>query len=158
MHVDKPQSTRLGRQCNHQAPPHFFLDFSQDKHPRSLSIPTGKHKFEFSPLTLLSFLLRKELGSSLKSTLSNPRVHTSKERQSPTPKFMLYVALCKSMHAPLFPISKHLLKWSWLFYRYEINVRMLVSLWFSTSGCLMNVSCIWGTSLRWDYDFLDFKR
>ena len=86
MHVDKPQRPRLGQQCNHQAPPHFFLDFSQDKHPRSLSIPTGKHKSEFSPLTLLSFLLRKELGSSLKSPLSNPQVHTSKERQSPTPK------------------------------------------------------------------------
>ena len=38
-------------------------------------------KSEFSPLTLLSFLLRKELGSSLESLLSNPWVHTLKERQ-----------------------------------------------------------------------------
>ena len=81
MHVDKPQRPRLGWPCNEQAPPHLFFDFSQDKHPRSLSIITGKHKSEFSPLTLLSFLLRKELGSSLKSPLSNPRVHTLKERQ-----------------------------------------------------------------------------
>ena len=43
-------------------------------YPRSLSILTGKHKSKFSPLTLHSFLLRKELGSSLKSPLSNPRV------------------------------------------------------------------------------------
>ena len=43
--------------------------------------PRVNTNLNFSPLTLLSFLLRKELGSSLKSPLSNPRVHTSKERQ-----------------------------------------------------------------------------
>ena len=81
MHVNKPQRPRLGQPYNNQVPPHFFFDFSQNKHLRSLSIPTGKHKSKFSPLTLLSFLLRKELRSSLKSLLSNPQVHTLKERQ-----------------------------------------------------------------------------
>ena len=47
--------------------------------PRSLSIPTGKHKLEFPHLTLLSFLLRKELGSSLESSLKSTGSHTKRE-------------------------------------------------------------------------------
>ena len=44
--------------------------------------PTGPCKSEIFISTLRSFLLRKELGSSLKSLLSNPQVHTLKESKA----------------------------------------------------------------------------
>nr|POE90879.1 hypothetical protein CFP56_26525 [Quercus suber] len=51
----------------------------------SLPIPTGpRRKSEISPLTLLSFLIRKELGSSLGFLLSNSWVHTPKKDKSPS--------------------------------------------------------------------------
>ena len=51
----------------------------QLEHPRSLSIPTGKHKSEFLHLTLLSFLLRKGLEPLL-SLLSNPQSTPQKKK------------------------------------------------------------------------------
>ena len=32
----------------------------------------------------------------------------------------------------------------------NMNIKIMVFLWFGTSSCLMNVFCVWGTSLRWD--------
>ena len=78
------QRPRLGRPCNEQAPPHPFFDFlKQLEHARS-SLPLyfpRVHMNLNSHLTLLSFLLRKELGSSLESFLK-PTVNTSKGKES----------------------------------------------------------------------------
>ena len=40
----------------------------------------------------------------------------------------------------------------------NMNIKIMVSLWFGTSYCLMNVSCVWETSLRWDLEFIDYER
>ena len=81
MHVDKTQRPRLGWPCNHQAPPHFFLDFCQNKHPRSLSISTGPCKIRILTSNFTPFSLKENARNSLNSLLSNPWVHTLKERQ-----------------------------------------------------------------------------
>ena len=90
MHVDtchplKPQRPRLGRPCNHQVTPHFFFDFSQDnqniQETLFLSFSMGPHTNQNFSLTLLSFLLRKELEDLL-SLLLNPRFNTSKGKES----------------------------------------------------------------------------
>ena len=55
---------------------------------------------------------------------------------------MLYVALCKFMHAPFLPISNTFwidFKAGW--HDLNMNIKTMVSLWFSTSCCLMNVFC-----------------
>ena len=87
MHVDtcyplKPQRPRLSQPCNNQVPPHFFFDFYQDNQniQEILFIPTDPHKSEFLPHFTL-FSLKERAKSSLKSLLSNPQVHTLKERQ-----------------------------------------------------------------------------
>ena len=84
------QRPRLGQPCNEQAPPHLFFDFlKQLEHLRSLSIPTSKQKSKFPHLTLLSFLLRKELGSSLESFSKTHGSTPQKENNTPSHFFFL---------------------------------------------------------------------
>ena len=85
MHVDKPQRPRLGHAMNklHLTSCLTFSSNQSIQEAPYLSISHGYTNQNFSP-TLLSFLLRKELGSSLKSLLSNPRVHTLKESKTPS--------------------------------------------------------------------------
>lgn len=77
MHVDKQKGPRLGRPCNHQEPLQFFLNFSQDTRISKKQSPpyfSGyTHTYQKSHHTSPSFLLRKELGSSLESFFSNLR-------------------------------------------------------------------------------------
>ena len=78
------------RPCNEQAPPHLFFDFlKQLEQPRNLSIPTGKHKSEFPHVTLLSFLLREELGSSLESFSQTHGSTPQKENNTPSHFFFI---------------------------------------------------------------------
>ena len=85
MHVDKPKDQDLAGHVITKFNLISFLTFLKTNIQEASLFPRVNTNLNFS-LTLLSFLLRKELGSSLKSPLSNPRVHTPKERQSPTPK------------------------------------------------------------------------
>ena len=62
------QRSRLGWPCNHQVPPHFFLDFSQALGHLISSlalISHGSTQNLNSHFTFVSFLLRKVLGTPL---------------------------------------------------------------------------------------------
>ena len=79
--VDKPEDQDLAGHAITKFHLTSSLIFLKTNIQEASPFPPIHAKSEFSPLTLLSFLLRKELESSLKFLLSNPWVHTLKERQ-----------------------------------------------------------------------------
>ena len=67
------QRPRLGWPCNEQAPPHLFFDFLNQLEVSLF--PRVNTNQNFLPY----FSLKERARSSLKSLLSNPRVHTLKK-------------------------------------------------------------------------------
>ena len=63
------------------------------------------------------------------------------------------------MHAPLLPISKMF----WIDFKADwhdlnMNIIIMVSLWFGTSSCLMNVFCVCGNLIEVGLGFIDHER
>ena len=84
MHVDKPKDQDLAGHAITKFHLISSLTFSSNQNIQKLFtslFPTGPCKSEIFISTLLSFLLRKELGSSLESSLK-PTVNTSKGKES----------------------------------------------------------------------------
>ena len=98
------QRPRLGWPCNHQAPPHFFLDFCQDKHPRNLSISTGPCKIRILTSNFTLFSLKKSARNSLKLLLSTHGSTLWKKDKTPSYFFFVLPQRKKTQEA-LSPFS-----------------------------------------------------